>query len=95
VTGTAYLTDLYATSELGPFARRDTRVYVLDPPHLGPDGVTTHVIAAIAAGLVDIFPAYGDGRIAAWEPLNAQAFGQRDHAEALQSIGYEVVEVRS
>lgn len=95
MTGTATLTDLYATSELGPFARRGARVYTLTPPHLGPDGVTTHVIVAIASGLVDIFPAYDDGRLAAWEPLNAEVSGQRDHAEALASIGYEVAEVKS
>lgn len=95
MTGTATRTDLYATAELGPFARRDTAVYVLDPPHLGPDGVTTHVIVATnpAAQVVDIFPAYDDGRLAAWEPLNEEAVGVRDHAVALASIGYEVVTV--
>jgi hypothetical protein len=95
MSGTAYRTDLDATTELGPFARRDAAVYELDPPLLHHAGVTSFVIVAVnrAAALVDVFPAFDDGRIAEWEPLNADQFGQHDANRALKDLGYEVVTV--
>jgi hypothetical protein len=95
VSGTAYRTDLYATTELGPFARRDAAVYELDPPHISHAGVTSFVIVAVnrPARMVDVFPAFDDGRMASWVPLNADKWDQHDAVGALKDLGYEVVTV--
>ena len=90
MTGSAYRSDLYPNTKLGPFVRREAAVYILDPPLLHAGGVTDHVIVVAnpRAHVVDVFPCYETGLIAAWEPLNEFTDGV-DHAKALRAMGYE------
>ena len=96
MTGTAYKTDLTATTEFGPFIESGNAiVFELYPPHIHAEGVTSFVIAAIneMAKLVDLFPAYENGRLAEFVPLNPDCWGHLDPIRALRELGYEVVSV--
>lgn len=96
MTGAAYKTDLTATTEFGPFIESGNAiVFELDPPLIHDEGVTGFVIAAIneRAKLVDLFPAYENGRLAEWAPLNPDCWGHLDPIRALRELGYEVVSV--
>lgn len=91
----AYKTDLVPTTEFGVFAHEGAVVFELNPPHVHDEGVTSFVIAAAneRAKLVDLFPAYDNGRLADWAPLNPDCWGHLDPIRALRELGYEVVSV--
>ncbi|MGW5387151.1 hypothetical protein [Nocardia sp. NPDC003963] len=95
MTKSAYKTDLIPTTEFGAFAHEGAVVFELSPPHIHDEGVTSFVIAAVnhRAKLVDLFPAYDNGLLAEWCPLNPDCWGHTDPALALRELGYEVVSV--
>lgn len=90
MTGTAYLTALQPTTDIGPYTvAQGAAVYVLDPEWIHIGGITSHVIVSASLGDTCIWPCDESGQLSDWDPIESFP-ALLAHRVVLLAVGYRI-----